>query len=175
MKNKNIIRVILGTALLLSIPLLGNWPWTFSDFVFMGVLLFGAGMTFVLVISQSGAMSYKIAGGLAVLASLVLVWGNAAVGLIGDDNSANLMYAAVILIGIIGAILARLQAHGMMQTLFAMAVAQALVPVIAFSIWPPSVISWAPGVLEVFILNGFFVMTFIISALLFQHAEKSKA
>ena len=100
----------------------------------------------------------------------LLVWVNGAVGIIGSENNdANLMYFGVISIGIIGAIIARLQPLGMARALFVTALAQALVPVIALTIWQPT--SWgAAGVFGVFVLNAFFVMLLVGSALLFKRA-----
>jgi hypothetical protein len=49
-----------------------------------------------------------------------------------------------------------------------------LVPVIAYIFWPPSVASWSPGVLRVFILSGFFATLFIVSASLFLKASEEK-
>ena len=60
----------------------------------------------------------------------------------------------------------------MARALFAMALAQALVPVIALIIWPPAVTSWAPGVVQVFGLNAIFVMLFVGSAMLFRRATR---
>jgi len=52
--TQSIIRIALATALLLLIPLVAmqftqEVVWTLSDFVFAGILLFGAGLTFVLI------------------------------------------------------------------------------------------------------------------------------
>ena len=112
---------------------------------------------------------YRIAAGIAVVAAFLLGWINGAVGIIGnDDNPANLMYCGVFAVGIIGAFIARFQPRGMARALFATALAQALVPVIALMI---QVISWgAAGVFGVFVLNAFFVMLFIGSAWMFRRA-----
>jgi len=118
-------------------------------------------------------VAYRAAVGVALAAVLLLFWVNGAVGIIGNENNpANLMYGGVLAVGIIGAIIARLQPHGMARTLFTMALAQALVPVITLIIWPQ--VSWgAAGVLGVFILNAFFVMLFVVSGLLFRHVAHS--
>jgi hypothetical protein len=76
----------------------------------------------------------------------------------------------VLTVGFLGATIVRFEPHGMSRVLFAMAIAQALVPVIALIIWK-SQISWAPGMLGVFGLNAFFVMLFVGSALLFRRAS----
>ena len=80
------------------------------------------------------------------------------------------MYFGVPIVGIIGAAIARFQPYGMARSLFATALGQAMVPVIALIIWNPQVTSWAP----VFGLNAFFVMLFIGSALLFRKAARGE-
>ena len=98
----------------------------------------------------------------------VILWVNAAVGLIGsEDNPANLMYGGVLAVGAIGAAIARFTPLGMARALFATAFAQFLVPVVALIIWRPD---FSPGVVQVFGLNFFFVLLFAGSALLFRHA-----
>jgi hypothetical protein len=108
----------------------------------------------------------------AVLAALTLVWVNLAVGLIGaEDNPANLMYVGVLAVGIISAIMARLQPRGMARALFATALAQALVAAIALIAGlglPHS------GPAEILLLNGFFVALFAGSAWLFWFAARGR-
>ena len=106
---------------------------------------------------------------MAVVTALILIWGNLAVGLIGsEDNPANLMYGGVLTVGIIGAVLARLQPYGMARALFATALAQLLVTVIALIAgmyrYPGS------SVTEIVNLNIFFVALWVGSALLFRRA-----
>jgi len=107
--------------------------------------------------------AYRAAVGIAVAAALLLVWFNAAVGT-EDDNSAGLMYLGVLVVGI-GAIIARFQPQGMARALFAAALAQALVAVIAM-------IAWAQY-FEILILNGFFIALWVGSALLFRRAAQA--
>jgi CHASE2 domain-containing sensor protein len=98
----------------------------------------------------------------------MLVWVNLAVGLIGsEDSPANLMYVGVLAVGIMGAVIARVQPHGMARALCATAFAQALVAVIAL------IAGWGDpgsGPLEMFVLNGCFVALFVGSAWLFRRA-----
>ncbi len=165
-----------GAALILLVPLVAmqftdEVVWDVADFVFAGALLFGAGLTYELVARKAGNIAYRAAVGVAVTAALILVWVNGAVGIIGNEgNPANLMYFGVLAVGIIGALIARFQHNGMARTLFATALAQALVPVIALTI---KVTSWgAAGVFGVLVLNAFFVMLFVVSALLFRKAAR---
>jgi hypothetical protein len=127
----------------------------------------------VLARRKPGNTAYKSAVGLALAAAFFLFWVNSAVGIIGDEsNDANLMYLGVLAVGGIGAIVARFQPHGMARALFATALAQALVAVIALiaglgstgPIWP-----W-----DVLILTGFFGASWLGSALLFRTAAREQ-
>jgi len=164
--------VALATAFILLIPLLAEWAWTLFDFVFAGALIFGTGLTYKLVARKAGNIAYRAAFGIALAAAFLLVWLTGAVGIIGsEDNNANLMYFGVLAVGIIGAIVARFRPHGMARALFATALAQALVAVIALIIGLG--LPWSPPV-EVLALNGFFVALFVGSALLFWYAGREQ-
>jgi len=172
---KAAIRLAISTGIILLLPLIAmqytdEVVWDLADFVVAGVLLFGTGLAYELMARKGGTVAYRAAVGIALATVFLLVWVNGAVGIIGSENNdANLMYFGVISIGIIGAIIARLQPLGMARALFVTALAQALVPVIALTIWQPT--SWgAAGVFGVFVLNAFFVMLLVGSALLFKRA-----
>ena len=180
LQNKSIIRIALATAFILLLPLLAmqftdEVVWDLADFTVAGVLLLGTGLAYELVARKEGAIVYRVAVGVALAAAFLLVWVNGAVGIIGNEgNPANLMYFGVLAVGVIGALIARFQPHGMARALFATAFAQMLVPVIALIIWQPKVTSWGTaGVVGVFILNAFFVMLLVGSALLFRRASDS--
>jgi hypothetical protein len=122
--------------------------------------------------NMSDRNAYRFAAGVALAAALLLVWLSLGVGIIGaDGDPANTMYFGVVGVGIIGAIVARFRPHGMARALFATALAQALVAVIAliFGLGLP----WSPPV-EILFLNGFFVALFVGSALLFRHAGRGR-
>jgi hypothetical protein len=161
-------------ALILLIPLVAmqfsdEWNWDLFDFIFAGTLLFGAGLTYELVAKKGGTTAYRAAVGVAVATAVVLVWVNAAAGIIGHDEFFNLMYFGVLALGIAGALVARFQPQGMARTLLGVAIAQMLVPLIVLAIpslrgalWEP------PGPVGVFVLNAFFAMLWIGSAWLFR-------
>jgi hypothetical protein len=97
MQNKIFLWIAVATALILSIPYLAmqlNWvkpdptnpadqgvSWTLSDFIVMGVLIFGAGTLFV-AIARITPRKYRLFVGLAVLAALLLTWVHLAVGIV---------------------------------------------------------------------------------------------
>ncbi len=175
MQNKNIIRIALATAVILLVPLVAmqftdEVNWDLSDFIIMGAVLLGIGFTYELVARRSRSTMYRVAFGVGLAALFLLFWMNGAVGIIGNEGQpANLMYGAVFAVGLIGSLMARFKPRGMAHTLFAAALTQMLVPVIALIIWP-HVSLGAAGVFGVFIFNGFFVILFVISALLFRRA-----
>ncbi len=78
----------------------------------------------------------------------------------------------MLVVGLIGAIIARFAPRGMSWALFAMALAQAVVPVIAFFIWRPD---FDLGVVQIFALNAGFVLLFAVSGLLFRRASAAGA
>ncbi len=123
-----------GTAaFLLLLPLVAmqftrEVNWNLSDFVVIGVMLLAACGTYELGARMSSSTAYRAAFGIAVVAGFLLVWINLAVGIIGNENNrANLMFGGVLMVGAVGALIARFQPHGMARAL----VAQALIAVIA--------------------------------------------
>ena len=111
---RSVVGVALTTAFILLIPLLAAPAWSLADFVVAGALIFGTGLSYVLVARKAGNIAYRAAVGVALAAAFILVWMNLAVGVIGtEDEPANLMYVGVLAVGIIGAIIARFRPHGM--------------------------------------------------------------
>jgi hypothetical protein len=170
--------IVLAAAFILLLPLLAmqitdEVVWDLTDFAVAGALLIGTGLTYELAVRKAGNISYRAAVGVALAAALLIIWINLAVGIIGtEDNPANLIYIGVLAVGIIGAIIARFQPHGMSRALFATALAQALVAVIALIAglgYPAS------GPSEIVILNGFFIALWVGSAWLFRNAARKQA
>lgn len=170
-----------GAALgLLLVPLVAMqfstaWNWGLFDFGFAFVVLFGTGLTYELVASKVENRVYKSAVGVAVVAALLLVWINAAVGIIGNDESINMLYLGVLIVGLIGAFRARFAPQGMARAAFAMAIAQLLVPVIVLLM--PNLrgaLLEPPGLMGVIGLNAFFAALFVGSALLFRQAAQAQ-
>jgi hypothetical protein len=79
-QNKVFLWVALGVALILAIPLLMRWPWTLSDFVVMGTLIFGMGSLFVFTARKFS--NHRLLVALAVAAAFLLIWVHLAVGIV---------------------------------------------------------------------------------------------
>lgn len=171
LQNKNILLIALAVALILLVPLFAmqvtsEVSWGPFDFLGAGVLLFGTGLAFELVTRKSDQLVYRLAVGVALLTALFLVWSNLAVGIIGsEDDPINLLYFGVLAVAAIGALIARLRPGGMARALFATALAQVLVTLIALIVEPD------PEVLEILMANGFFIVLWVGSAWLFLRAD----
>lgn len=177
MRNKKgLLPILLVPSLTLLIPLgamlckVDGWAWQTDSFIFAWLLMAGVGLAYRFLADRAHDRAYRAAAALALAAAFILVWINGAVGLIGgEDNPANLMYGAVLAIGVIGAVRARLRSDGLALTLSAAALAQFLVPVIALIVRRSD---FSPGIARVFALNFFFVLLFAGSALLFRRAAR---
>ncbi len=177
--TKSIIRVALSTALLLLIPLVAmqfntGVTWTLFDFVVAGILLFGAGLLFVLIARLGNNSAYRLAVGVAVAAGLLLVWANLAVGLVGSENNpANLLYGSVLVVAFIGALVARFRPLGMSRAMFGAALTYVLVTAVALFIWKPPVATAEPsvGLVNVLVANGLFAALWAASGWLFRRAS----
>lgn len=158
-----------GTAaLLLLLPLVTNAPWTLSDFIFMGLLMASVGLGLELAVRKGNA-AYRAAAGVALAAGFLLVWINGAVGIIGSEQEdANLLFGGVLAVALLGSIGALFRPAGMGLAMTAAAVAQALVPVVAWVLWPKSTASILQP--EVLVLTGFFAGMWLLSAWLFRKA-----
>jgi hypothetical protein len=115
--------------------------------------------------------AYRFAIGLALATGLFLVWGVAAMGVIGAEGDPfDSLYFGVLAVGLVGGLIARFQPRGMVRALLAMAVAQALVTVIALMVGKQE--SPVSSVAEIVGLNGFYIALFLGSAWLFSRAAR---
>lgn len=166
--SKTILRVALVALGLLMVPLVASrvvdgWNWPAGSFVFVYVLFFATGMAYALIARRMGAWSYKAGVGVALVAGFALGWSNM-VHVADSENPANLVYYSVLVIGGVGAWLARLKPRGLARTLFAMAATLALIALLLPSGAPPELAR------NMAIGHGVFVALFIASGLMFRHA-----
>ncbi len=88
MQNKRLISIVIAVAFLLLIPLIAmrftdEVNWSPFDFVVAGVLLLGAGFVCEFVMRKVTKIEYRIAICAAILAALLLIWIELAVGILG--------------------------------------------------------------------------------------------
>jgi hypothetical protein len=167
-------------ALILLIPVVAmqfseEWHWGLFDFVFAGTVLFGAALAYELIAQKGGTAAYRAAVGLAVATAVVLVWINAAVGIIGEDDLFTLMYVGVLALGLVAAFVVRFRPQAMVRVLIAIAVGQMLVPAVVLVIPGLRAALWEPpGLAGVFVLNACFAALWLCSAWLFGKAARGE-
>jgi len=57
--------------------------WDLADFVVMGVLLFGTGITYEFLVRKVGNTAHRYAVGVVVAVVFLLIWAELAVGIFG--------------------------------------------------------------------------------------------
>ena len=143
--------------------------WTATDFIAWGIMLGTVGGLFELAVKLSPLPSYRMAFGLALLGAFLVTWVNLAAGIVGSENNpANQLFFLALLVGIIGAGIARLRAGGMTYAMFATAAALGIAFVIARM--EPRDELFVPAPREA-IGTTVFVLLFIGSAVLFRRAS----
>ncbi|MDB5743172.1 MAG: hypothetical protein JWR68_1487 [Polaromonas sp.] len=107
--------------------------WSPQDFGFAVAMVVGVGAAYEMAVRMTSNRAYRVAVGLALAAASLLIWANAAVGIIGsEDNAVNLWFDAVPALGLVGAALARFRAQAMARAMAATALAQVMVAVAVF-------------------------------------------
>jgi len=172
-------KAVWGTAgLLLLLPLVAmqftrEVDWNLADFIIIGAMLLAACAAYELAVWLSGNPFYRAGFGAAIVGAFLLVWVNLAVGAIGsEDDPANLMFAGVLAVGLVGALIARFRPRGMALTMLAVAAAQVLVALIA------GIAGWGLPESRPVQLVGitlFFLGPWLVSAWLFGMAARRPA
>lgn len=153
----------------LLIPLVAGFPWSLADYVFVGSVLGAAGVAIELGARLSTSLAYRGGIAVAVLTAVLLVWVNAAVGFLGDeDNPENLVFGSVILIAALGAARARLRPAGMARALLATAAAQLAIGIAAVAI--DLVVPGRDWLYEAVLGTTLFTALWLVSAGLFRKA-----
>ena len=114
---------------------------------------------------------YALGATLALGTTAVLVLGAGALGIIGDGGRRDLVYVAVLGVGLVGAVLSRLRAKALAMTLAAMALAHVLVTGIAILAGHAEDASR----LDLLGLTAMFAGGFGIAAWLFHRADGQRA
>lgn len=121
-----IVGIIVSPAI--AMQLTDGVRWTWPDFVFATVMLGSVGFAFEMAARATGSWAYRGGAAVGLAASLVLLWGNGAVGIIGDEGQLiNLWFNLIPLLALFGAIGARFRARGMAVAMVATAIAQIMV------------------------------------------------
>jgi hypothetical protein len=147
--------------------------WTLFDFAVFGAMLLGVGAAYAFLRRRARNSTYRYAAGTALAAAVLLVRINGAVGIIGSENNdANLTYFGVLAVALAGAIIARFRPAGMARAMYATALAQAAVGVIAiFAELGPDSPKWPADIL---ILTAFFTILWLVAGRSFRNAARHR-
>lgn len=165
-----------GAATLLAVPLVAmrftdEVLWTASDFVFAGAMFGVVGAGFEIAVRMSRNTAYRAGAALGLLAGLLLVWVNGAVGFLGDEGNVwNLLFAAVLLTAAGGAAIGGYRAAGVARAMFAAAAVQVGIGVAALAAGLGS--AGAAGLYEAVMGTSLFAALWLVSAGLFLKAAR---
>ena len=113
--------------------------WSPGDFIFAGAIFAIVGGLLELAAWKIKSGWYRAAVAVALLANLLVVWVNLAVGIVGSEhNPANQLFFLALLIGIAGACIARFRAKGMAWAMTASAISLMIAFAIASSLPAPA-------------------------------------
>jgi hypothetical protein len=175
--SKYLSFVALATCVILLIPFTASHfstevVWTLSDYIIAGVMLSLTGSALAFVLSLEKGSYYKIAMGIVIFTSFLLIWANLAVGLVGHEGETiNSFYIGVIIIGLTGSVLSRFTAQGMFYTIAFMLLGIALITALALMGYfqePPY-----NSVTQILGVNAFFMLTYAIACVLFRRVAGS--
>ena len=157
----------IGAALLMLLPLVAGAPWSPGDYVFAALLLFGSLGLYEIAVRAATDTTYRTGAGMAIVGAFLLLWVNAAVGI--TDSDADILYLVVVAMGIVGAVVARGRAAGMVRVMLTMAILHALVGAIALI---AGIVPAFNSAFEILGLTALWVVLFGGSALLFREAAR---
>lgn len=161
-----------GAAGLLLLPAVAmrftpEVAWTSSDFVFMGALLAAAGLAVEVGMRLPGDGLYRAGVLVAVGGAILMLWANAAVGLIGSEaNPANLLYLGVIAVAVVGAIAARMRPRGLAAAMGAALALHAAIGIAALAL------GWSERPLQMMGVTMGFALPWAMATLLFMASAR---
>jgi hypothetical protein len=144
--------------------------WTLADFMVFGVMLLMVVIPLELVARVSSSWSYRGAAALALFGMFLTIWANLAVGIVGSENNpANQLFFAALLVGIAGSVVARLRPRGMALAMVATAASLGLAFLIASSGATDE--PWVKHSVEA-VGTSIFALFFLGSAALFRRSAR---
>jgi hypothetical protein len=168
-----------GAAVLLSLPFLAmqfadsGVNWSIGDFIFAGIAFATIGGLFEFAVRASSSGTYRLAFALGLLGFFATVWVNLAVGIVGsEENDWNMLFFAALVVGICGAVVARLRAGGMARAMLGTAAALVVAFIVA-ELGPRDEPTVRPIVEAVG--TSVFVMFLVASGLLFRKAARDQS
>lgn len=146
---------------LVAMQFIEDWNWGPGDFVVAALLIGGVGLGVEWVVRRSADPAFRAAAALALVATFFLLWGNAAVQLVADqDYPTNLLVFLIPLLGLAWGWRVHWRPAGLSRALLAMAVAQLMLAAFVLATSNP----------KHAVVLTLFVAPWLLSALLFRRA-----
>jgi hypothetical protein len=136
--------------------------WTGGDFLFAAIMFGTLGLLVELAVRASSDWSYRLGAMIAVGTGFALLWGNLAVGYIGDGSSAlNMVFLAIPPAALLASVLVQFRAASMAWIMGATAAANAITGAIGYPLDPHT------GVITII-----FTLLWLGAALLFRRSAR---
>ncbi|MGX5175450.1 hypothetical protein ACUR5C_15625 [Aliikangiella sp. IMCC44653] len=176
--KRRMVLVAVFTLLVLMLPLIAmqftnEVNWSAADFLVMGGLLMLAGLSYVFLLSFAQHWSYRLAAALCALASLLLIWVNLAVGIIGAaNNPLNLLFAGVILVVLVSVLNAK-RNHGILvKGMYTAATLQMIIPILVLTLGDEQLVLDQQGFTSMMVC-GILAAMFVVSGVLFDRNKQA--
>lgn len=134
----------------LAMQMTGEVNWTASDFVFAAILLGFVGTVVELAARFARPGAPRIGYILAGFTAFFTFWSNAAVGIIGDEDSVNVFFFLLVVAALFAGMIFRFRPNAMRWIAAMLAIAQYVVGIAALSMMPGHAVEW--GFLTIFAL-----------------------
>ena len=168
-----------GAVLLLATPFFAmqihadGVDWTLGDFIFAAVMFGIVGSALELAVRYSPNRAYRAAAALGLLGTLLTIWANLAVGIVGSEhNPANQWFFAALLVGIAGGCIGRFRPKAM--SMAAAATALLLWSAFAVAVVGPTDEPFVRHSIE-FAGTSIFALLFLGSAALFRKSARDQS
>lgn len=126
----------------LAMQLTGEVNWTAGDFVFAAILLGFVGSVVEMAVRLARPGAPRIGYILAGFTAFFTVWSNAAVGIIGDEDSVNVFFFLMLLGATVAGIVARFRPQAMRWIAVLLAIGQYAVGIAALNMMPEHAVEW---------------------------------
>lgn len=135
---------LLGLLLLpaLAMQFTSEVNWTASDFIFAAILLGIMGTTIELAARFARPGAARIGYILAGMTAFFTFWSNAAVGIIGDENSINVLFFVMVVAAMLAAMIGRFRPGAMRWIAALLAIGQYAVGIAALNVMPGHPVEW---------------------------------
>lgn len=158
--------LLLTPAVMMQID--DGWNWGPGDFVFAGFIILGTVALYELAVAKSGSWPYRMGVAIALAVAFLSIWINLAVGIVGEDNPANVHYFGLVAMAGAAGFAGEFRARAMLRAMACVAAATAFVGLLVVT---APVNAAIPGLTaRVLAISAIFAAMWLASAGLFWRA-----